>query len=74
MKTAIFKKNLFNKKGVENFYLSNGTNKSIANFRETIPLSPEPWTVMNTVGKVRALSASRPSGTPHVDIGLLFKM
>jgi hypothetical protein len=27
------------KKGVENFYLSSGTNKSISNFRETIPLS-----------------------------------
>jgi hypothetical protein len=32
----IFKK-LFSKKGVENFYLSNDTNKSIANFGETIP-------------------------------------
>jgi hypothetical protein len=26
------------KKGVENFYLSSGTNKSISNFCETIPL------------------------------------
>jgi hypothetical protein len=26
-------------KGVENFYLSSGTNKSISNFRETIPLN-----------------------------------
>jgi hypothetical protein len=27
------------KKGVENFYPSSGTNKSISNFRETIPLT-----------------------------------
>jgi hypothetical protein len=26
------------KKGVENIYLSSGTNKGISNFRETIPL------------------------------------
>jgi hypothetical protein len=32
-------KNGLSKKGVENFYLSNDTNKSIANFRETIPLN-----------------------------------
>jgi hypothetical protein len=38
MKT-IFLKNGLTKKGVENFYLSNGTNKSISNFRETIPLN-----------------------------------
>jgi hypothetical protein len=31
-------KNGLSKKGVEYFYLSNDTNKSIANFRETIPL------------------------------------
>jgi hypothetical protein len=31
-------KNVFTKKGVEYFYLSNDTNKSIAIFRETIPL------------------------------------
>jgi hypothetical protein len=30
-------KNGFGKKGVENFYQSNDTNKSISNFRETIP-------------------------------------
>jgi hypothetical protein len=29
-------KNGSSKKGVENFYLSSGTNKSISNFRETI--------------------------------------
>jgi hypothetical protein len=28
-------------KGVANFYLYNGINKSIANFRETIPLSKD---------------------------------
>jgi hypothetical protein len=38
MKTQIFKKIDPIKKGVENFYLSNGINKSISNFRETIPL------------------------------------
>jgi hypothetical protein len=40
MKTAIFKKNLFNKKDVRQFlaFQRYGTNKSIANFRETIPL------------------------------------
>jgi hypothetical protein len=32
-------KNVLTKKGVEYFYLSNNTNKSIAVFRETIPLS-----------------------------------
>jgi hypothetical protein len=37
METAIYK-NLKSKKGVEYFWLSNYTNKSIANFRETIPL------------------------------------
>jgi hypothetical protein len=31
-------KNGYSKKGNENFYLSSGTNKSISNFRETIPL------------------------------------
>jgi hypothetical protein len=31
-------KNGLSKKGVEYFKLSNDTNKSIANFRETIPL------------------------------------
>jgi hypothetical protein len=31
-------KNGLSKKGVEYFYLSNDTNESIANFRETIPL------------------------------------
>jgi hypothetical protein len=31
-------KNGLSKNGVEYFYLSNDTNKSIANFRETIPL------------------------------------
>jgi hypothetical protein len=31
-------KNGFKKKGVDNFYLSNDTNKSITHFRETIPL------------------------------------
>jgi hypothetical protein len=31
-------KNALSKKGLEYFGLSNGTNKSIANFRETIPL------------------------------------
>jgi hypothetical protein len=34
MKTDILK-NGATKKGVENFYLSNGTNESISNFRET---------------------------------------
>jgi hypothetical protein len=39
MKTTTFLKNGLRKKSVENFMqLSNGTNKSIANFRETIPL------------------------------------
>jgi hypothetical protein len=38
MKTLIFKKNGLSKKGVENLYQSNDTNKSISNFRETIPL------------------------------------
>jgi hypothetical protein len=33
-------KNGLSKKGVEYFYLSNDTNKSIENFRETIPLKP----------------------------------
>jgi hypothetical protein len=33
MKTDILKNEA--KKGVENFYLSNGTNESISNFRET---------------------------------------
>jgi hypothetical protein len=32
-------KNALSKKGLEYFKLSNGTNKSIANFRETIPLN-----------------------------------
>jgi hypothetical protein len=32
-------KNGLSKKGLEYFYLYNDTNKSIANFRETIPLS-----------------------------------
>jgi hypothetical protein len=31
-------KNGLSKKGVKYFYLSNDTNKSITNFRETIPL------------------------------------
>jgi hypothetical protein len=31
-------KDVLNKKGVENFNLSNGISKSIANVRETIPL------------------------------------
>jgi hypothetical protein len=39
MKTAINLKMAQVKKGVEYFYLSNDTNKSIANFRETIPLN-----------------------------------
>jgi hypothetical protein len=40
MQTMIFLKNWLNKKGVGNFfYLSNGINKSISNFRETIPLT-----------------------------------
>jgi hypothetical protein len=38
MKTMIFKKNGLSKKGVEKLYLSNGSNKSISNFRETIHL------------------------------------
>jgi antitoxin component YwqK of YwqJK toxin-antitoxin module len=38
MKTMIFLKNGLSKKGVEKIYLSNGINKGIANFRETIPL------------------------------------
>jgi hypothetical protein len=39
MKTIIFFKNGLNNKVVGNFYLSNDTNKSIAHFRETIPVS-----------------------------------
>jgi hypothetical protein len=34
----IFLKSGLSKKGVEKFYISNGINKSISNFRETIPL------------------------------------
>jgi hypothetical protein len=37
--TADIFKNDLSKKGVDYFLLSNDTNKSIANFRETIPLS-----------------------------------
>jgi hypothetical protein len=29
------------KEGIESFYLSSGTNKSISNFRETIPLTTQ---------------------------------
>jgi hypothetical protein len=39
MKAMIFKENGLSKKGVENFYLSSDTNKSISNFHETIPLT-----------------------------------
>jgi hypothetical protein len=37
MKTTIFLKMVKVKKGLNNFSFSNGTNKSTANFRETIP-------------------------------------
>jgi hypothetical protein len=42
MKTKIFLKNGYNKKGVETSKLSNDTKKSISNFRETIPLIWDP--------------------------------
>jgi hypothetical protein len=38
MKMIIFLKTDIIKKGLENVYLSSGTNKSVSNFRETIPL------------------------------------
>jgi hypothetical protein len=44
MKTIIFLKNRSNKKCVENFDLSNGINKSISHFHETIPLND--WYVL----------------------------
>jgi hypothetical protein len=43
MKTMILLKNGSNKKCVENIFLSSGTNNSISNFRETIPLKGSFW-------------------------------
>jgi hypothetical protein len=47
MKKAIFLKNVLIKKGVDILLLSNGPNKSIANFRETIPLKLHIKSILN---------------------------
>jgi hypothetical protein len=53
------------KKGVENFYLSSGTNKSISNFREPINLNHEP---SSDDSRKTACTKCRQAGFSHASV------
>jgi hypothetical protein len=52
----------YNKKGVENIYLSSSTNKSISNFRETIPFNYSTGSTSHTSSNSHTSSTSEING------------